>query len=246
LKEFSDSHQTQASIDKNSSFFRNNLDGYNRQVQELDTYKRIRQSINDGIAGCGNLLDIGNGGVFDYDTTLADSIVAIDLFLDTLPVAAAPPGNVTFKTGSALDVPEPDASFDAVLMVMLLHHLVGKTIAQSLTNMTRALSEALRVLKPGGKLVIVESCVPKWFYLFENAVFPAASFFIERAISHPPTLQYPSSLIASILRQVAPGNLEVLRIQKGMWVLQYGFKFPSILTPVCPFRFCLTKANGPK
>jgi hypothetical protein len=35
--------------------------------------------------GVGELIDIGNDGVFDYDTSLVTSITAVDLFLDDLP-----------------------------------------------------------------------------------------------------------------------------------------------------------------
>ena len=40
--------------------------------------------VNAAIAGTQRLLDVGNGGVFDYDTQLVPEIVGVDLFLDEL------------------------------------------------------------------------------------------------------------------------------------------------------------------
>lgn len=236
--------QTKESVEKNSSFFSDNLTTYNAHVQQLDTYRRIHESTNEALKGCRHLLDIGNGGVFDYNTQIVDSIVAVDLFFDELPISAKRPSNVVFKTGSALSIPEANASFDSVLMVMVLHHLVGATVRESLENARQAMREAFRVLAPGGKLIIIESCVPSWFYSFERVVFPLATVIINSAISHPVTLQYPATLVANILKDIGTNrSFEMTRIPKGNWVLQYGFKFPSWLTPVCPYRFVLTKSS---
>ena len=54
-------------------------------MSELDTYRLIREAITRELAGVGRLLDVGNGGVFEYDTSLVGSIVAVDLFLDSVP-----------------------------------------------------------------------------------------------------------------------------------------------------------------
>ncbi|HUS08241.1 MAG TPA: methyltransferase domain-containing protein [Bryobacteraceae bacterium] len=236
-------HQSASSVEKNSSFFRDNLSEYNSNVQQLDTYAAIRASLNEALRGCGKLMDIGNGGVFDYDTSLAREIVALDLFLDDLPAQYSRPANVTFRTGSALSIPEADGEFDAVLMVMLLHHLVGRSVAESWTNTQTALKEAMRVLRPGGKLILVESCVPRWFYTFERAVFPIANSVIHWFSEHPATLQYPAEQLASALSAMTPAEPEMCRIEKGRWVLQFGVKFPAALTPVYPYRFVLQKPS---
>ena len=237
------SKQTDASVAKNISFFQGNLQAYNTNVQELDTYAAIRASINQSLPGISRLLDIGNGGVFDYDIGLVHSIVALDLFLDDLPASYVCPTNVTLKTGSALSVPESDESFEGVLVVMLIHHLTGKTVGESLDNVRCAVREAFRVLRPGGKLVIIESCVPQWFYLFERGVFRPASFLINALLQHPATLQYPVSLLAQIIQEHS-SKVEVVPIPKGRWVLQYGFKFPAALTPVTPYKLVAYKPDS--
>jgi len=236
--------QTDKSVAKNISFFGKHRDEYDKNVQELDTYKAIRGSLNEALRGIDRLLDIGNGGVFDYDTSTVHNIVALDLFLDDLPPDTFP-AHVTPKTGSALDIPEPDESFDGVLLSMLIHHLVGNTVKESLNNVRCAVREAFRVLRPGGRLIVLESCVPPWFYFFERTVIPLASLLMNVILSHPATLQYPAAVITKIVGEYSP-SLEVTHIPKGRWIIQYGFKFPSALTPAQPFRFVAHKPNSPK
>ena len=42
-------------------------------------------------------------------------------------------------------------------------------------NVRRAIAEAERVLEPGGRLIVAESCVPAWFYPVERALFGPSS-----------------------------------------------------------------------
>jgi ubiquinone/menaquinone biosynthesis C-methylase UbiE len=55
-----------------------------------------------------------------------------------------------FRTGSASQLPFPDQAFDAAIFVNSLHHV-------EISSMEQALSEAGRVLKHGGHLIVIES-----------------------------------------------------------------------------------------
>ena len=140
--------QSDTSTAKNISYFRDNLHAYNQNVQTLDTYVTIRANVNRALQDINRLLDIGNGGVFDYDVGIIPNVVALDLFFDQIDTSSYP-SHISFKTGSALSIPEPNESFDGVLISMLLHHLVGKTVDESLVNLRQAIREAFRVLVGG-------------------------------------------------------------------------------------------------
>ncbi|HWF46479.1 MAG TPA: class I SAM-dependent methyltransferase [Bryobacteraceae bacterium] len=233
------SKQSDRSVAKNTSFFRDQRDGYKSKVKALDTYRNISASINAELSGLHHVLDVGNGGTFDYDVSLLPELAAVDLFLEDLPPGSFPP-NVVPKNGTALALPFSDASFDGVIMVMLIHHLIGNSASECWKNAGHAVDEAFRVLKPGGKLIIMESCVPRWFYGFEKLVFPLAAKLIGRLSSHPATLQFPPAMIADLLRRYT-ANVDVRRVPKGRWVLQYGIQYPSALTPAAPYRFVTYK-----
>jgi hypothetical protein len=96
----------------NADYFAGERHG--EHASTIDSYLLIREALDREIAGIDSMLDVGNGGVFEYDTSAVGSIVAVDLFLDQLPESHFPP-NVTPRGGSALDLHEPEDHYDAVL-----------------------------------------------------------------------------------------------------------------------------------
>jgi ubiquinone/menaquinone biosynthesis C-methylase UbiE len=79
-------------------------------------------------------------------------VVAFDLTPEMLTKArqrCAQAGltNVTFREGSATDLPFPDASFDTVVTRLSIHHF---------EHPAQPLAEMARVLKPGGTLVVAD------------------------------------------------------------------------------------------
>jgi ubiquinone/menaquinone biosynthesis C-methylase UbiE len=62
--------------------------------------------------------------------------------------------DVAFEVGYAQSLPFPEASFDVVLSTVMLHHMPR-------AGREEALSEARRVLKPGGRLFAVDFGIDK-------------------------------------------------------------------------------------
>ncbi len=65
------------------------------------------------------------------------------------------PSNV--RLGLATDLPFDDASFDVVYFFNVLHHL------ENLDEYSKAIDETNRVLKPGGRMILVEPA-REWIY----------------------------------------------------------------------------------
>jgi SAM-dependent methyltransferase len=231
--------QQETAVAKNREFFAG--ERWSQQVSEIDTYRLIRQAIEAEVSGTEKLLDVGNGGVFEYSPELVGSIVAVDLFLSEIP-AEQFPENVVARNGDALSLSEPDDTYDAVLHSFLYHHLVGDTAGALLGNVRQAIAEAERVLKPGGRLIVPEGCVPRWFYAFERVAFrPLVRVSKTRLLGgHPATLLMPFEDVVSMLGE----RLEVQRAERipvGRWVSHFGRRWPAALTPARPYIIVATK-----
>jgi SAM-dependent methyltransferase len=230
--------QDPASIAKNASFFNENK-RYARRVSSLETYRQISRAINGEIVGARRLLDVGNGGVFDYDTSLAKEIVGVDLFLDGTPPQFD--DHITLRRGNALALEEPDGAYDRVLEVSVFHHLVGRDVDSTLANIHRAIDEAYRVLEPGGRLIVMESCVSARAFSVEQRLFGALKRLAQTPLmSHPATLQFPPEKIAESIRERF-GEVAVTPIPVGRWIIQFGLPWPTVLTPARPYLLTATR-----
>jgi SAM-dependent methyltransferase len=230
--------QDLANVAKNAGFFHDN-ERYAGRVGSLDTYRSVRRAIDHEIAGTRRLLDVGNGGVFDYDTRLAERVVGVDLFLEGTPPHLA--DHITFRRGDALALDEQSQAYDTVLEVFLLHHLVGSDESATLANLRQALAEAHRVLEPKGRLIVVESCVSARAFAIERRLFGVLRHLARTPLMrHPATLQFPSTIIASLIRDRF-GDVTTQPIPAGRWVLQFGVRWPVALTPARPHLFTATR-----
>ena len=235
--------QDERAAQLNAEFFAD--EKYAGQVAELDTYRFTREAINREVAGVDRLLDVGNGGVFEYDTDRVGSIVAVDLFLDEAQGDHFPE-NATARRGDALDLDEPEESYDAVLHAFLYHHLVGRKPADMIANTRRAIDEAQRVLKPDGLLIVAESCVKSWFYPLEWLLFRPLTMLVKTPLfgGHPATFQ----LTAGRVHEEGGRRFRIERdypFETGRWISQFGRKWPTALTPARQFIVVARKRGAP-
>jgi len=233
-----DAQQDALSAAQNSDYFGAN-ELYARRIESLDTYREIRRAIEPEIKGATRLLDVGNGGVFGYDTSLAEQIVGIDICLSD---AQSPPAeNVTLREGTALALDEPDGSCDCVLEVSLFHHLIGSDVASTFSNISLAVEEAYRVLKPGGRFVVMESCVSERTFAIERRLFGVLRQIARTPLMrHPATIQFTRTTVAQIIDNTFD-NVSSEPIPMGRWVLQFGRLWPTALTTARCYLFTATR-----
>src|SRR4051812_28431571 len=90
------------------------------------------------------LLEVGSGAGGAAEWIDAE-IVGIDTAFDRTAERARP--NLIQRQGSVTAIPEPDASFDAVVCLDMLEHVPAGDRPQAIT-------ELIRVLAPGGRLIL--------------------------------------------------------------------------------------------
>jgi len=123
----------------------------------------------DGITLDGQVLELGSGSGTVTEQLLARfpdiRLTATDVdpsMLDTARRRLAPFGDrVEVRQADATQLPFPDGSFDAAVSFIMLHHTV---------QWEEALSEAVRVLRPGGHLAgydLVESGPARVLHRFD-------------------------------------------------------------------------------
>ncbi|MBP3959810.1 class I SAM-dependent methyltransferase [Gemmata sp. G18] len=232
------SGSSQATVDANAAWFADN-DQYIENQSKLECYQHTQRAVEREVRGADALLDIGNGGFFNFDTALAGHVTAVDLFLKDGP---GPTANSTFKSGSFLDLPFPDGSFDCVMQQNVLHHVTGHSIRENFANMRRCVQEMFRVCAPGGKAVVVESTVGSVFNLFERVVHGPLSWVKRRG--HPVTFQYTAKQLLTAATASGFELEEFSLIPRGRWILQFGVVWPTLLTPATPIKLVLRRPRA--
>lgn len=225
----------QVTAAENIDWFADN-DKYIESQSRLEHYQHVKRIVERELRGVDRLLDIGNGGFFNYDTRAVGSVTAVDLFLAD---GRGPLPNTAFRRGSLLDLPFPGDGFDCILLQNVFHHITGRNVEQNHRNLDQGLREIRRCLAPAGKAVIIESTVGRFFYQIERALFGAA-LAVKRG-GHPVTFQFTAQQIVRSAEQAGLLVDELTYVPTGAYVLQMGYKWPSVLTPVKPIRLILRK-----
>lgn len=165
------------------------LPDYSRQAKRYDETRSASPSVLRGLrralegAPGRGLADVG-GGTGNYALALKRAgwePVVVDRSPEMLARAAAKGLEVVEADAQAL--PFADESFDAVTMISMLHHVEDRP---------RALSEARRILRPGGRLVLKgytgEDAASLWILDY----MPVSRPWMEA--THPPRAAYLAEL----------------------------------------------------
>ena len=161
------------------------------------------------LKGSNRVLDLGCGtGVLTRmiaDELNADEggrAIGIDAAAKMIMVAQKKraSANCIFEVAAAESLSYEDASFDAVVSSLFFHHV-------PLDLKEKALSEAFRVLRPGGRMVIADMHVP--------------TTWIGALVSHVSRWFFLQPQIGENIRGVLPGLIEKVGFQKPEIIAVY-------------------------
>jgi len=111
--------------------------------------------------------------------------------------------DIEFKTASIDELPLPDDHFDAVLSSLMFHHL-------PVDIKKKGIQEILRVLKPGGRLLLSDFGKPRWF------MTPLAYLMM---VWFKPTRYHLDGNLPSLIKD--SGFREVSLIHRGLFIENY-------------------------
>ena len=140
------------------------------------------------------------------------------------------PGAISFMVGDCMNVPFADGQFDAIIIYNVLHHLVTGTKEESNRMRERGLRELVRLLAPGGRIVLEEHCV--------NAAWRAKLiFFFSHLVSRLhlsiPALHIHTDVVTNFF---ALEELDNAFTQSGLRVLQKEVeRFPGFAVRLATF-----------
>ena len=195
-------------------------------------YDAAREELDRRVFGR-DLLDVGGGGMAPYDLSRPASVTALDL---SPAMLERTPAGVRRTVGDARRMPFADASFDAVLFNLSLHHI---------ERPGEALAEAVRVLRPGGELLVYEPVLSPALFALERAAAPLTRAILA-AFGVPMVLFQSRASLRALVETACPGRAFMTETRLEGWSDPLGGTFPGLLLlppALMPTRFVLARAS---
>jgi len=221
----------------NSEFFVDN-EFYRASQKNLEIYRLIALAAAHETAESLALLDVGNGGFFEYPIAHISDLCAIDLFID--PSFGPRYPRVEWHQLSALEMTF-DKRFDTVIAINTLHHIVGRSVEQTYLNLCEFMQRARVALQPGGKLVVIESTMPRWFVASYGLIFPLLLKLWP--LSHPPTFQFHYRDILTAGQDARLTLREFTWIPKTSDFILLGVQVKRWMAPVRVGKFVFVRSS---
>jgi SAM-dependent methyltransferase len=228
--------QESRSVASNAQWFAGNK-SYKGIQEELELYRFIALSAAHETERSRALLDIGNGGNFAYPISHIPRVVAVDVFVED-DFGRRYPG-VEWRKISALEMTFAER-FDTVLAINTLHHVVGSSVAITYANLNELMKRSAACLAVDGKVVLIESTMPRWFVWAYGLIFPIVLKLWP--LSHPPTFQFHYRDILKAAEVAGLRLCEFAWIPKTSDFMLLGLRVKRWMVPIRVGKFVFTDA----
>lgn len=208
-----------------------NWDGYFKLSRTLfvDQYKHMSKAVSPYLSG--SVVDVGSGGIINYSLKRVTHLDCVDLY--AIPEHERLKNrNITYLQGDAVLLPLPSRKSDCVIMQLLIHHLAQKNLHETNRVVLKAFKEAFRILKPEGKLLIIESCLPRWLEILWDFFYQPMSLLIRLIFRFPRVKQFSRMSLLGLLEKTDFTIVKIEQVPLGRYVSQFGIIVPSFLTPI--------------
>ena len=234
--------QTDRANSRRTREYFNSWRTYQEEVETCfsELYRNCAKALNGELSG--RVLDVGSGGVFNYDVAKTTRMIAVDYAVQAINLNKLPP-RVDLVQGDGTRLPFADGSFDCVVMQFLIHHLALRDHRLTVGNVNQCLQECTRVVREGGKILIVESCVPGYMERVERVLYPMTRQVLELA-GQPMVFQFSLKTLGQLLAMQKVDSLQITPIPIGKQISQFGLKVPGYLSPCLIRLFAARKRSG--
>ncbi|WP_232850789.1 class I SAM-dependent methyltransferase [Nocardia acididurans] len=168
--------------------------------------------IAEAVGEADSVLDVGcgEGMLARRLRRSASQVTGIDLHEDSIELARAQSGDITYLVADFLGYPFPSKSFDAIVSVATLHHMDAVT----------ALTRMAELLRPGGTLAIVglaRDVFPRDLaYSLAGVVAYRYHRIRKRDWLHPSPIVWPPPVTNREMRRIAEQVLPGARFRRHL------------------------------
>jgi SAM-dependent methyltransferase len=187
---------------------------YTRDIvgPQQEIYRLVNQLLEQRASG--ETLLIGSGPLVHIQTPNVTRIVAMD-YSESMLREMCGNARTTPMCADAAALPFDRGTFDTVVLPFIVHHLGQDSIPSTDMTVRRVVSEATRVLRKGGRLIVVDLFMPQYLELIERGLYEIARVILNM-YGHPMMYFYSLSNFTAILNEnplhVSPTRrLEVLQ-----------------------------------
>ncbi len=214
----------------NERFFDTIADEYRRSADENQTiYDSIEPHLSSLVAGK-EVLEVGNGGRFSYETSIPERLIAMDIAPKMLE--SITDSNIVKVVGDARSMSAiADASVDVIIFQLVLHHITGTSVSTTVEALRHVLKTARLKLRPNGRLVIAETILSPPLYAIESLLFSVTQWFLgRRGVSMIFFFSW-KTLRSSIAREFGISEERVKRIPLDLkgWIDPLAGSFPGVV-----------------
>ncbi len=172
----------------------NQYESLKAMTQELDV--EAARLLNAGVRG--DALSVGGiWDFFEWGEQLA-SLAVMDLSSEMLKEYC--PERATGVVGDFYEYEFPAESFDTVIFPLMLHHTPQGNWRSSEARVEEAVDRAKRLLRPGGRLFILEYCPQKAWYPVQRLLLPVTRWFLT-TFKQPMVVMYSRTFYEQVLRE---------------------------------------------
>ncbi len=177
----------------------------------------------------GTVLDIGSGGIINYDSTKVERLILVDISTANKENAVR---NIFFVNSNIKQLGIKNEIADVVIIQHVLHHLAENTRRKSEESFVNSIHEISLAIKKSGKLIIIEGVVPYSLETAQKVLFSLNKILYKALFNFPMVLQYSQKTIINKIQQEGLKIESVEAIEDGEILPIFGMNLPRKYIPL--------------